>query len=557
MAIQVDKKKLIAMDKRGYETAQRIRQPHEREMDAAIRLTQPVRKLFRSTTRRFDRTDQYDSTATGALYDIQTMILSMAIPQGQTWFEIGVKDQYNKRIPLPIRILLKHYTDVVRDALKDSGFESEFGQALFDVLGPGTAVMGKINRASGPVWFHAPITQFYLLYDEYQQKYHRIYREHEMTAAQLQDLFGNDRKAKLPRNVEECLRQNRHEEKFKVIEAQSIINEKGQREYWYRVYLKENWEEPIKQESLGEDARFYAFPWQRIPGEPYGDGLVRIALPHIQTANQIRKLQIKYAEFAALGAWQAIGDSVINWRNKKIEAGKIFPTVNELKPLTLPGNLMDLEPMLQREEQAIRHLMLMDIIPAADDPGDKTAYEISQRFRLFVERAGGAALNLEHYGLLPMLQGTVRSLEILQKLPILQDQKEVFDYKVNSIVRRGREQAEVYRNLDIANQIANLAQISGDPTVLMTVKWAELARNVAEIGGMTPTLINREQEIQSQINKMNQQAQTQEALGVGQQALDMMKSMQDAGIDTKSAPGVVNDAINAGREVRQVVKAQR
>jgi len=545
----ISEDKIKQINRNAFGHAARVRRNHEREMDHSIRFTQPVREYFNSKGRRIDRIDQYDSTAVAGLMNAQAMILSLAVPQGTEWFDIGVKRKFGTRIPLNVRQILRQYNSITTDTLETGNFVMELGNTLFDILGPGTGVMGKVDNPEGPMWFNVPISQIYLLYDEYAGRYHHVFREHEMSAIQIHEMFDDE--GDVPTPVVKAINDERYEDKFKVCEAQSYIED----EYHYAVYMKETWEQ-ITYRKLHSPI-YYPMIWNKIPNEPWGDGLIRQALPHIQTANQIRKLQVAHAEFNALGAWQAVGDSVVNWRNKKIEPGTILPTGGqELRPLPLPGNYTDLEPALNREEMAIRSIMMMDIIPAPDD-GVRTAFEIGKRFQVFVERAGTAALNFETMGLKPMLRGHVKSLQAVGLLPDIQDDNdEIMEFNINSIVKRGRQLEEISRNLEMVNLVTQLSAQMGDPTILMTIKGREFAQHLLMHGGFNPDFIASEEELQAKLDQLAQQEGAQQAMDMGSQLLSLTGQAQDQGLNTSNLQGAVSNAIQAGDNVRRATTGQ-
>lgn len=536
--------------KNSFQKAKTERTRHEREMDMALRLVQPVRQLFNNKSRSsFDRTVQYDATAIESLSTTQTMIQSQATPTGSKWFDIAVKQEHRGNLNILVKRKIQHHNDTVEDSVRDSGFHVAFGLTLFDILGPGTGVMAKyLDPIKGPRWFNVPITEIFLLYDEKSAMYHRVFRQYKMTVMDIMNKYAmGDDATNLPEEIKKCYEDNKLEERFNVIECQMTFDD----EDWFCCYIEgekgDDWEELSKPKPL-PSRMYYPVRWQPMPGEHWGDGLVRQALPHIQTAHAVRRLQLKHSEFAALGAWQSLGDSIINWHNKKITAGKIFPSAQKLEALTLPGNIDILEPILQREEQVIRRILLADLIPPPEDTGKATAYEFGQRLRLFVERAGAPALNMEQEGLKPMIEGHTKDLEHIKKLEPIATKGNVFDFKINSIIKRGREAEEVMKAIETITVQANIAQLTGDDTGLLMIDKKALAQKIYDMRGFWPDVLISDEELRTILNNRANMNRAQQGLDMAGQGAQLLGAVSGTGINSNNMPEVLKNALNSVRE---------
>lgn len=523
-------------------SAKEFRRRHEPELDACTKLTVPARRLFRTTNNRktVTRTNLYSSIATIGLYNARIMIQRLAMPIGTSWFSLkALKDV--GRIPLNIQLAIYRANQQMLDSLRPSGYLKAFGNALTDTLIYGNGVMVSHDLADGPRWHHVPLHESYFLYDEVYDRYYFYTREHDFTAEEIVNMYEG--KGTIPKPVMDAVQKGHIETRFTVYECQYWNDDTDS--FWFGTYFH-NWDCIVEPTEL-HSQKYHILSWEDIPGEPWADGLIRQGLPHIQSSNQVRMLQLKHGEMTALGAWQAVGDSVVNWKNKVIEAGRVYNTAGELQPLTLPGNFAALDELLQREEFWIRQLLLMDIIPAPDD-GVRTAFEIGKRFQLFLERAGAPALALENR-IIQTLESHASSMAAAGLLDPIITNKGVVEFEVVSIIKRGAMLEEIQKELELIQLGAQVAEMTQNPTVLKAVKPVDWFRKALKAVNFDPDLMLSDDEMADLINKEVTQANAQNAMAMGGQMLQLAGGAQSAGLNVKNIPGVVNDSIDSTAQI--------
>lgn len=562
---EVNDKSFTDIARKSFKKAVTERQKHEREMDNVLWYLQPVRDRFRTKrSGNLDRTQQFDSTGITSLNQTQTMIHSLATPTGSKWFDISIKQSLmaTTSINVLIRRKIQNHNQVVENSIRDSGFHPAFGLALFDILSVGTGAMAKHTDKFGEVkWFNVPITQIYVLYDEVMGCYHRVFRENPMTAL---DIANKYKDKKLPDEVEKALNKKDLDEVFSVIEAQITIDKVE----YYGCFFNGKMND-AKQKTVSESGwellssvtelpsrMYYPIPWQKVPGEHWADGPGRQAVPHIQSVNKIRQLQLRHGEFAALGAWQSTNDSIINWTNQRVRAGRIYPTGGELKPLTLPGDINILDLLLTREEAAIREIMLANLIPPPENDEGTNNYVFGQRLRLFIERAGAPALNLEHEGLKPMVEGHTKDLEYYGKLEPITLKEDVFEFKINSIIKRGREAEEVFKNLETLQMVGQMAELTGDTTALRRIDMRKTTDKILEMRGYWPDCLLTDEELDEMLNTEQLMNRAQQGMEMGEQATGLLQQLNGTGLNTNAGPEVIKNVINSVQQTGAAVAKQ-
>jgi hypothetical protein len=470
--------------------AKAARSKHEDEISEAYQYTYPNRDVWRTYEGTTDRTKLFDATASDSVQNLLSTILTLLIPQNQQWGYIGVRDDKKDTVGADIRRVLDNSNKMLFKTIRESSFYVSTSEALLDAIVGGTGCLAIYNNPTGFDFVSVPTSQLYFLTD-YKDNVDTVFREHYLDAQYLFETYGE---------FDGEIAQMAHkapETKIPVLE--SVCRLTGDKQLTYRTYVTKN--NVLVDEQPVVANPFIVFRFAKTLGETWGESLVRAALPHIRTVNEVAKLILTQASWAGLGAFQTSSDTTVNYSNMKLEPGNVITVDQPLQPIPFPGNFSLTNATLEDQRQAIRTMLLNDSMAPFQTPTYMTATEIQLRQNEFFRRMGPYGLRLENEFLKPLLRTLVKKLQNRGLIPeYVREDGETFEIIVNSAVKKGMAQAEITRDLQLVQAVSSLGG-----QALQLIDMQKLARKILRDGDASPEIIRTARELEQLAEQQEQQ----------------------------------------------------
>jgi len=486
---------------KAFKLAKLERSKHEDEISDAYSYTRPNRDIYRKDTTKTDRTKIYDSTAPDGVQNLVSTILNLLIPQNQQWATLSVREDFKESIASDIKRKLDIANRTVFKTIKDSNFYVAASEALTDSIIAGVGCLGMYEDES--IHFTAiPSYQLYFL-DNYKNEIDTVFREHELQGGYILENYGS--------KISETLRDMCKDEPYKnhyVLE--SCFRLPGDRDYTYSVQIGK--ELDIVEQRQMPVPMFTVFRFGKTVGDIWGESPVRMALPHIRVVNEAQMLFMQAASYLALGSWQVNSDTAINFSNLKLRPGDVITVDQPLQPVPFPGQLNVTENTINDHRRMIRGMLFNDVILPPEQSPTMTATEVQLRQSEFYRRLGPYGLRLEQEFLRPVVTNLILRLQMRGEIDPLQEETGTYEIVVNSAVKRGIALAEITRDIQILQTIAQLG-----PEATQNVNIQALARKILRDGDMSPEVIRSESEMEEMAQMQQQQQQAMALQQLAQQ----------------------------------------
>lgn len=393
---------------RSFALAKRLRQPWESKWQRLVDLAMPYRTAFHG------KSDQptaavYDSTGIVGLEEMANRLQSGIIPAGQQWarFEGEEPDPESKAG-------LQAVQDYVFAKLDLSNFHSEANDAFKDLSGFG---QGCMKLAAGD-WRSPLVATAIPLPDVWvtpgaNGTWADVHVRHRLpryaVAAQWPDAGPVPEAGQLEKPADR--------DDGAVLEViDSWVRDLGSpTERWLNETHIDGRHLLRRREETGEGACPYVFGrWSKAAGDLYAVGQGMLALPDMETLNEVSRLILAHGEMGLSGMWQAEDDGVLNPWAVKLEPGTIIPIAQGsrgLLPVQHPGTKIDLG-MMQLEERrhAIRKALYNEQMGARSGT-PPTAFEIQERMQELARQIGPAYHRVWTEMVVPLLVRAVRVLK--------------------------------------------------------------------------------------------------------------------------------------------------
>lgn len=181
----------------------------------------------------------------------------------------------------------------------------------------------------------------------------------------------------------------------------------------YYCVIARDEKEQIVERNMRMD-RYVVGRLTRSPNEVKGRGPVLDALPDLKTANKLVELVLKNASMVIAGAWTVVDDGVVNpdsiiiGPNRMIPVAKNpgHPTGPSIAPLERAGKMDVAYVEYERLKSEIADALMATDMPEYDG-APKTAYELLQRVRSYVEDTGAFYGRVNREIVIPIVQNTL------------------------------------------------------------------------------------------------------------------------------------------------------
>lgn len=482
------------------------------------------------STAKQQKADLLDSTSTDSVRLLASSVLSALTPPNQQWFSLAVQNIEDEDLSYDDREWLEDSAEKIFTNIHASNYDAQALEFFTDEMVGGMVGL-YVEIRNGNYFFEVwPLSTLYCsetLGDGYIDT---VYRQVFFTSAEAAKKFGLDN---LPDHIREAYSKDPYsDEQFPFVHAiRPRLDKKGRQVSGSGLSKKLPFESLYvctKSKQLVYESGYHEMPviiprWMRIPDTHYALGPMYDALPDTKTINKVVELMLQNAEFAIAGVFVAKDDGVFNPATAKIAPRRILMVndVNNIKPLTNPGNIGFAVQEIQRLQGCIRRTLLADQL-GPSEKANMTATEIQTRTNIIRQILGPIFGRLQAEFLVPLITrcfGLALREGHLGKPP----QSLVgtgFKITYRSPLARAQKQQELQAIDQFTTRLAQLAQI--DQGVLDVFKIQDTTKKIADLLGIDIELLREPREIQEIQKKREQQqammAQLQAQASMPQQA---------------------------------------
>lgn len=336
------------------------------------------------------RNDLLDSTAAEAIQLLVASTMSATTPSNSIWFQPVLDGQDNDVSFDDGEKWLEEAAKIVWRNIHAANFDSEALEAMTDAVVAGwMALYIDVDRDKGGYVFEAwPISNCYIASTRADGVVDTIFREYELTAAQIVNEYPDTASEKVRKAAETT-----PDEKIQVIHV--IEPRKGKtgnmlaKTLPFASHIIE-----VSTKTELQESGYHEFPvavsrWRRIPNSVYANGQMSIALPDAKTANKLMEITLQSAELAVGGMWIAEDDGVLNPATVRIGPRRVVVanSVDSMKSLTTGADFQVSEMLLGKIQGGIRKKLMSDQLQPVDGPA-MTATEVHVRVDLIRQQLG-------------------------------------------------------------------------------------------------------------------------------------------------------------------------
>lgn len=294
------------------------------------------------------------------------------------------------------------------------------------------------------------------------------------------------RDAKIPDGVQKEIVKD-GDKPLDIIEATYTHYESGK--VYYDVILVKS-KARIVERTPRRD-RFVVGRLARSPNEVRGRGPVLDALPDIKTSNKLIELVLKNATLAVSGPYTVVDDGVLNPDNVIIGPMRLIPVARNaghpagpsIAPLERSGQFDVAYVEYERLQTAIREALLDNDLPEYDG-APKTAAEILQRVRKYVEETGSYYSRIQREIIVPTWQNVLDILandwQMLDEIIINGDQVQLEITSPLAMQRNAQEVEAVVQAMEISKAMFGPEQTALVFNVEEIIPWIARKLGVQE-----------------------------------------------------------------------------
>ena len=406
--------------------------------DLVERFVQPLRGEFYTTLSSegevdWHRREVYDSTAVFAADSLSSAMQGNLTSDSQKWFDLRFRDQALNTIT-GAKEWLETCTDLMFQALEESNFSVEIGEAYIDLVSYGTAVLTE-EWEDGLVFSTNPLRD--LVFEQnHRKEVSVLYRRLQWTAGQMISKFGD----KVPEKIRELASTTAgatqtHKIIFCVYPREGKSADPSQptapkdRPFGYKYVLKEG------KELLGEEGGYYDMPsfvarWKTVAGSKWGKSPAIDAMGDILTLNQMKEAVLEAAGKVIDPAQLVEQGALIGDLNLDRGGKTVVSDINGIRPHE-SGTRFDVSSMeVGDHREMIRQHFRQNQLELKESPA-MTATEVNVRYELMQRLIGpagleGANLKVEYTGPMARAQRSNTADAIIRYMGEIAQMAEVY-----------------------------------------------------------------------------------------------------------------------------------
>lgn len=508
----------------------------------------------------------FDTAPIQAKRGLAAAIDGMIKPKSSPWFDIVVEDQQLMERQ-PVRLWLDQAQEAMRRAIynPDARWLQASGECDDDLVTFGTGILyvGE-RRDQGGLLFRCLPLRSAFIEENADGGVDRIYVQEEISAIVAAERWGRDN---LGEKTREALDRDKGDDRFTFLEAVYPRDDADPRRRDNAAFPYAQVVIDVQSEHLVRESGYREFPyaaprWDTMAGETYGRGPGVLALPDVQTLNQMGKTLLKAMHRAVDPPWLIASDGIINQAQNRPGGVTYFDAkawrdlgIDPIRQMDSRGNLpLGLEAQKALREQVFgaffRNVLNLPI------PGPSmTATEIIQRREEFIREIGAVFGRLEADYTAPvvervfriMLRATMDGRQAFPEIP-----EELADaniqFRFASPIERAKRQVEAATADQTVNTI--LAVGAQKPELLDIVNLDEWVRFKADAEDLPTQLVNDKEAVEAirasrvQANQSESQMQMAERMLRG--GADVAKIMKDSGSESQGLAGGLAGLVGVG-----------
>ncbi len=443
----------------------------------------------------------FDSTATQAAEDLASWIHSNLTSMGMEWFNLKMGHGFEE--DKEAIEWLEKCKKIQFDTLRASNFISVWIEVLNDLTTFATGGFFVEENEVTKAGFNgfnfislAPGT--YSISPGRDGKVAATFREFEISAQEALERW--------PDKASEAVRKDAEKESSKLhsfVHAcfpKSWYGGQHKTRLEYASYYVDVKRKTIMQSGGYADCRFFIIPWKRESGENYGRGPAWVALPDVKTMHKVKELALSEWALGIRPPLAILDNGVVGSVRLTPGGLTIVKKENAITPILTgaryPDNRLK-EVDLRNSIVSCFHGDKVKFIPAREETGQMTAYEVSRRYALAQQLLGPTFGNIISHGLDPLIETTFNMMFRAGAFPSppfsLKGGMERVRIEYESPLARAQRASELASIQNTIQAIAPLEEIQ--PGILNdTFDLDKTALHIGEINGIPAKLVRSEKD---------------------------------------------------------------
>lgn len=466
--------------------------------------------------------DVYDSTAVTSSQVLAAGLHGYLTNPSSKWFSLQTQDKFLMK-DQDVKIYFKQAEDKIFDVLNSSNFNQMIFETYHESGVVGTATLYEEEDETDVVRFYSRPVREIFIDEDAQGRVNTVYREFELTAIQAYDKWGDDCSDKVKKDI----KNKKYGRKYTFLHAveprdQRDASKKDNKNMPFRsVYMN------LSEEKILSEKGYFEFPYfvvrfNKLSDETYGYSPAMTVWSDIRMINRMSKTIIRSAQkivdppiilphdgFLLPIKTQPNG---INYRTSGSGDDKI-------EPLQTSANIPVGMEMEQQRRDVIKAAFFVDLfLMMQREKANMTATEVIQRVEERMLVLGPILGRLMSELLDPII---IRTFNILLRKGMLPPPPEALasrPYVIEYIspLAKAQKASDLKALTNTLQIIGEMAQVK--PEVLDVINGDETVRQIADINGTNPKIINSPevvQQIRQQRAEMQAKAQQMEMLRQG------------------------------------------
>lgn len=499
-----------------------------------------------------------DATAPMACRDAASAMHSIVTNPASKWSKLRFREAELNESSAANEWLSKA-TNEIHNALNDSNFDNQAGEAYQSLLGFGTFVLLHDELPENGIPGKMNFTAWHLGEIAYLENHlgmvDCIYRKFMLSAKQAYEKFGKEVGDEIINKLE--------------------TNPTEEHEFYHCIYPRDKTEIKLNQFGLADPLHrpfascyvmtkgskivkedgYYEFPvyvprWLKMPGEVYGYGPGHVARSDVLTLNVLIRQILK-------GLAKAV-DPVMLTNRGNILTGDFRPgrvvavqDINAIKEAVTQSRF-DIAFIEAKElKESIKSAFYIDklMLPPRTQTGEMTAFEIEQRLQQTQVILGPPLTRLNYEFLTPLVMRTLNIQMRAGNIPpipreVLAQSSNPSKIKnegvdldiafINSLAR-SQQLSELKNIMSFVQDVAGMSQIK--PDALDNLNTDEIVEKMARIRDIPEEMINTEDEVKQVREQRDQQMQMQNMVAMGK---DLGAATKDFSAAQNQGQGIKN-----------------
>jgi hypothetical protein len=491
-----------------------------------------------SFTNSFNQGDKrnaelYDSTGLVALSRFGAIMDSLLTPRNHFWHHIRPDDETLMRDTATRNWFHEANNILFKQRYHPNANFSSQNQLVYKSLGAygtGLLFIDRLFGQKGLRYLNVNLGEVYLQ-ENHQRLVDGVCRHFMLRARQAVQRFGG----KCPNSIIEAAAKS-PEREFQFLHWVLPRKDRDPFRKDFKGMEYGSYYISIQEHTLLEEGGFRTFPYstpryEQAPNEAYGRSPAMDVLPSIKTLNEQKKAMLKQGHRVTDPVLLMHDDGVLDafdlTPGTSIPGGVTADGRVLIHPLPV-GNIQAGKEMMDEEKALINDTFMISLFQVLTESPEMTATEVAEKVRekgILIAPTVGRQES-EYLG--PVVHrelDVLSSMDMLPPMPrMLREAKGEYKIVFDSPISRTQKSEWSSGALRTIESLTQVAQATGDSSVLDYINWDEAAPAIADINGTPAPWINSKEDIQ----RIRQFRAHQQAVNQTIQALPAMVGAQTA-----------------------------